>query len=51
MVRTTVALGIGLIGFGAGMIFAVCLHTGWCAVIFGGIILIAGTALVLGNGT
>lgn len=50
MVKTKTALGVGLIGFGGGMIFAVLLQTGLCAVILGMVFLIAGAVLSCGNG-
>lgn len=49
MVRTGCVLGIGLIAFGAGMIFSVLLSAGVCAVILGIIFLIAGALLVSGK--
>lgn len=50
MIRTGCALGIGLIAFGAGMIFSVVLSAGICAVILGIVILVAGAVLLSGNG-
>lgn len=50
MIRTGYVLGIGLIAFGAGMIFSVVLSAGLCAVILGVVFLIAGAVLLSGNG-
>lgn len=50
MVKTRTALGLGLFGFGIGMIFAVLLQTGLCAVILGMACLIGGAVLLCGNG-
>lgn len=49
MIRTGGALGLGLLAFGAGMIFSVFLSAGICAVILGIVFLIAGAVLLSGN--